>query len=481
MRIFTANEAAQARGMSPHSETERLEITAAQSAEEIHSWLEPRGTSWRIAVLAGSGWTGCVAGALAERLSGYGYEVRLFNGYPEAPLPPILEYLSESHLGKTLLIDGLFGAENESCAGSPAEKLLTALSAITIPTISLGMPSGLDPDTGLGEPAIRADLTIAIGCLMQGMLRGNGPLLCGEIRWIPAGLPKSAMGEGLGGAFHLREAAALLPPRRQDSHKYSHGRILIMAGSERYNGAPFLASDGALRSGAGLVRLLLPSKARKRPGPASLIVEELENASCFNAEHLKRIEEAASTADSILYGPGISPDAAPEILSLLLNQKKPLILDADALNILAAHPELRRERKCPLILTPHAGELHRLIQAFIPESETLPVPEQARRLAECFQAIIVMKGHPTRVFNGTSGQETLILSGGPSLATAGTGDVLAGVITAFAAQMPPEEASCLGAFIHGLAGDLYPFSPRSMTADDLPGLIPSAFRRICIW
>ena len=115
------------------------------------------------------------------------------------------------------------------------------------------------------------------------------------------------------------------------------------------------------------------------------------------------------------------------------------------------------------------------------ETKTLPVPEQARRLAEFFQAIIVMKGHPTRVFNGTSGRETLILSGGPSLATAGTGDVLAGVITAFAAQMPLEEAACMGAFIHGLAGDLYPFSPRSMTADDLPGLIPSAFRRVCIW
>jgi len=253
----------------------------------------------------------------------------------------------------------------------------------------------------------------------------------------------------------------------------------VIGGCPRYLGAPHLAARAALRGGAGLVTLALPESAGVLPRQAAIIVRRVpdDGRGSLSQASLPLLAELIEAADAVVVGPGLGPE--PCVLAMLkdlLVEEVPMVIDADALNHLAGCPELA-DRPCPTVLTPHPGEMFRLLSGFklelLKQADRLT---QARGLAAHLGATVVLKGHRT-VLAAPDHPALINTSGCPALATAGSGDVLAGFLGAFlAADVPAHDAAMAAVFLHGLAGELWPGAQRSLTADDLVDLLSTAIR-----
>lgn len=300
----------------------------------------------------------------------------------------------------------------------------------------------------------------------------------------------------------VRSDLPRLPPRRPDAHKGDFGLALIVGGSQGMAGAVALAGMAALRGGAGLVRLAVPeaildlvasfepsymtiplrtdAAGRIYAGSLDRIAELAEKAH-YQTEHILRntfdsIAEWSDQAAAVACGPGLGRSLGLDELVGRLYQEiaKPMVFDADALNALAAEPEVLVRSGGPRILTPHPGEFARLIgRKLEPEAW----PDAAVQLAARSKAIVVLKGHHTLV---TDGRRRMVnTTGNPGMATGGSGDVLTGLITALVCQhLKPFDAARLGVFLHGLAGDLVAkdLGQVSLVASDLVRYLPRAFR-----
>ena len=267
------------------------------------------------------------------------------------------------------------------------------------------------------------------------------------------------------------------PPRDQNTHKGDYGRILILAGSEGFTGAPSLAAKGALRTGAGLIftgvpRTVYPIVAAKLDAPMVFPLPD-ENGR-LSPDALDVILEKLETADACLLGPGMgrSPSVDMLVLELIRRCRCPLVLDADGINAAAGHIDVLRGAACPVILTPHEGEFRRLTQA--PETDRIT---GAIALARETGTIVLRKGHETVI---TDGKRTYVnRTGNAGMATGGSGDVLAGILAALLGQgVPPLEAAAAAAWLHGRAGDLaagrlgqYAMGPLDLL-EALPRLLP---------
>lgn len=266
-------------------------------------------------------------------------------------------------------------------------------------------------------------------------------------------------------------------PRKADTHKGDYGKILLLCGAEGYTGAPALAAMGALRAGAGLIfvgvpRSVYPIVASKLDAPMVFPLPDKEGK--LSMEALPDIPERLSGMDACLIGPGLgqSEDLERLLPELVKRCTCPLVLDADGINILSRHKDVLRGTACPLVLTPHEGEFHRLTQA--PEHDRVT---GAVALARDLNAVILRKGHETII---TDGARTYVnRTGNPGMATGGSGDVLAGILTALLGQgIPPLEAAATAAWLHGTAGDLatgrmgqYAMGPVDIL-EALPRLLP---------
>ncbi len=275
-----------------------------------------------------------------------------------------------------------------------------------------------------------------------------------------------------------------LPPRAADSHKGTYGTVLIVAGSRGMSGAAVLCGSGALRGGAGLVRVATPIDVQPLVAAgnpcyltACLPIEVARHGLAEDAAPL--IIELAESANVVAIGPGIGRQGkVDEIIDLVLKQlKRPVVLDADALNALASlSGDALKRREAPTILTPHPGEFGRLLK--VPTSEVQAHRQElALKFATEQNVVLVLKGHETIV---TDGQRLYInATGNPGMATGGAGDVLTGLIAALVAQgLAPFDAAQLGVFLHGKAGDLAALQKGqvSLIASDLVDFLPAAFR-----
>jgi len=307
------------------------------------------------------------------------------------------------------------------------------LNSLPQPVISLDLPSGVPGDAQNFEGlAVEAAMTITFGYPKPGCFGKHSGLLRRVA--IEIGEPAASIGE----SYFLADAREHFAHPGFDAHKNSRGIVLVLAGSNRYPGAAALAAESALRAGAGRVHLI--SEFRPANLPSAVIV----NASAY-------LPQLLELCDAVVVGPGWgkTEDRLP-VLSALFAGKKPLVLDADALNLLADHPKIAQWRP-NIILTPHGGEAARLDKVF--ELDKLPVT-------------VVRKGPFTRV--GCQNRLSINSSGSVNLATAGSGDVLSGCIGAFAAKIEVFEAARLAVFLHGRAGES---ASLGMIADDLPKLI----------
>ncbi len=358
-------------------------------------------------------------------------------------------------------IDGLFGNGLARPLAGTAAALVERVNASGLPVLALDLPSGLDPDSGVAAGAVvRARATVCFVAWKRGLFTADGPDCSGSRTLATLDIPAALLGAGAADAELMGSALyRALPPRQGNSHKGDFGHVLAVGGDHGMGGAVRLAGEAALRAGAGLVSLATrPAHA----ATASLTRPELMPHAVDDASDLAPLLERGCV---VAIGPGLGRgDWGRALLDAVLAQPRALVLDADALNLLAAAP-----RAIPpgTILTPHPGEAARLLG-----SDTAAIQGDrfgaVRALARRYQAVVVLKGAGSLVAE-PSGRLAVCPAGNPGMATGGMGDLLTGVIAALRAQhLGPWEAACLGVLMHAQAGDRAAGSaPRGLLASDL--------------
>ncbi len=372
--------------------------------------------------------------------------------------------------GCTAVIDALFGVGLSRKPEGVFSAALQAMNAAAGHKIAVDIASGISADDGSvpGE-AFRADLTVTFAYAKAGMLLWPGNTYSGEVVVKDIGIDeRSWLGQKPKLAALCREDLVRLPARAGHSNKGTFGKVLVAAGSVNMAGAACLCARAAYAAGCGLVQVLTPEENR-------LIVQSVVPEAVlvtYSAQNpLEEVfAEAVSGADAIVCGPGTGKgEAAAKLLSCVLAQSAvPVLLDADALNLIAERPELFRHPRAALVVTPHIGEMSRLRGLPVAEIQGA-LQKTAEEFALEYDAVTVLKDERT-LTSVPNGQTWLNLSGNCGMATAGSGDVLSGVIASLMAQgLPAGEAAPLGVYLHGLAGDvvLPETGSAGMTAGDL--------------
>lgn len=420
-------------------------------------------------------------------LERFGLKIRYLTS--EGDLTVLDEALSQADV----VLDALLGIGVKGPVRGLLGPVMERINASQAFVVSVDLPSGVDADTGrVGGVAVRADLTITLEAPKLGLLLYPGRDHAGGIAVARLGYPPPLYepfetGLELVDERFVREA---LPQRRAYSHKGTYGKALIVAGSRGLSGAAILTAEAALRAGTGLVYLAYPQSL-------STIIESrlLEAVKLPLPESAGALAESATGVitdfmgkqgvNALAVGPGLSrAPHVPKVLAELLPEVDvPLVIDADGINALAS-PEGRKvlERAAkgtPVVLTPHPGELSRLVGRPTSDIEAARV-EIAREVAREFHVILVLKGVPT-VTALPSGRVYINSTGNSGLATGGSGDVLTGLIVGFLAQgVPPEDAAPAGVFLHGLLADRLRerTGERAMLPRDLLEILPQVLREL---
>ncbi|HEY7050044.1 MAG TPA: NAD(P)H-hydrate dehydratase [Jatrophihabitantaceae bacterium] len=350
-----------------------------------------------------------------------------------------------------LVVDGILGIGGKG--GLRGDAIELAETADARVTVAVDLPSGVDADTGAvpGE-AIRADATVTFGALKPGLISGAGAELAGEVHLVDIGLePELAARK----TFVLEEpdVAALLPVPGPSDDKYTRGVVGVIAGSPAYNGAGVLTTGAALHGGAGMVRYLGRAPGAIRERYPDVVVHE-------------RTRPADVRVQGWVVGPGLgTDDAAMGLLADVLGTDLPVIVDADAITLLARSPELARKRKAPTVVTPHDREFARI--AGDVGADRIGA---ARRAADKLGVTLLLKGNATVVAE-PHGKTFVNPTGTPWLGTAGSGDVLSGLIgSLLASGLAAPLAAAAGAYLHGVAGQIAASKGPPSAADVLGSL-----------
>jgi len=387
-----------------------------------------------------------------------------------------------------LIVDALLGTGSRLPISGTMEQVVRAINESGKPVVAVDAPSGLDVDTGAVEGAcIRADLTVSLGLPKLGQVLYPGALYTGKLVVADLTLPVSLITDSSIGADILlpEEAAELVPVRFPQVHKHEVGRALIVAGSRTMSGAAVLASEGALIAGAGMVYLASPGSALqvmsgRRPEILLMPLAESPSGGVSEAA-LSTLTTACEKMHAVGLGPGLGLEDTTKRMSMKLYDgvSAPMVIDADALTALAGAAPAQSGSRGERVLTPHSQEMARLLNTSTQAVESSR-PGSARAAASRYNSVVVLKGARTIVAE-PGGRLFVIPSGNQGLASAGTGDVLTGVITALLAQrLPALSAAILGAYVHGLAGDLARDAgcQLSVTASDVVSFVPKAFKRL---
>jgi hydroxyethylthiazole kinase-like uncharacterized protein yjeF len=454
----------------------------------------------RFVVLAGKGNNGGDAFVAARLLHENGCTISLFltsqpemlKGEAQAAFKSLPEKLkaelrfdlaATDFAAAALIIDGLLGTGTKGAPREPVASWIKLVNASGCPILAIDLPSGLDADRGNAELAIVADKTLTFGSVKNGMITNKGPECCGRLEVANIGIPEKFLRDSTSGLqfFSHIDARQLLRRESFTIYKNQRGHIGVLGGSSFYGHAPFLTAEAALRCGSGLCTVLYPRRAENHASiPKALIVRRIDDdgKGFFNRASLSEISALLDNFSVLACGPGLSCHAESlPLLDLLFNAGKPLVLDADALNLLSLAPELLNVNHAGLLLTPHPGEMARLVKAF-QINESLPAQQQALALAEASNSVVLLKGCRTIVADND--KRCLVnLSGCAALASAGSGDVLTGVCASFLGQhFDPFSSAALSAYLHGLAGEiLCPVGSRGFLADDLLATLPAAIRQ----
>ncbi len=390
-----------------------------------------------------------------------------------------------------ILIDGLLGTGISGPARGPVVGAIQVINTFAQRglVLAIDVPSGLNSDTGCADGAVvTADVTATMGMPKRGLVSPSALAVVGSVEVIDIGIPDELTGpiSSPVDLITIDDVAQMLGGRRpRTSHKGSYGHVLLIGGAPGYSGSIGMAAMAAVRSGVGLVSVVTPGSVA--PVVAGLVPEAMVHAGRANADGslaadaLQVLTQELGAYDAVLAGPGMTPhaDTAALVQQVLASSAKTVVLDADALNAVAGAFELLEVDRSGVILTPHPGEMARLLAC-----ETAVVQNDrfsaATRAAERFDVTAVLKGAGTVVAQ-TGRALGVNLSGNPGMATGGMGDVLAGLMAGLAAQgLDPFDAACAAVHIHGRAGDSVALltSQAGMAATDVIDELPQIFRGI---
>lgn len=385
----------------------------------------------------------------------------------------------------SLVIDALFGTGFRGAAQGPVAEAVQIINDAAVPVLAIDIPSGVDGETGaISRVAVRATRTICLAALKPGLLLEPGASSAGEIEVVDIGVITANI-ENAASMPVAADVAQVLPPRSPTSHKRSVGKVLVIGGSPGMSGAVVLACTAALRTGAGLVWAAVPRSIADQVGQSAteVVVAGLPETpdGAIEASAVEQALKLAGQADAVVLGPGLGrEDETVEFVTLLAAKlDKPLILDADGISAFAGSAEQLQSVAGPVVITPHSGELAALLgtsSAYIDGLRT----ESTLKAASLTGKTVLLKGGPTLVADAR-GKLVFVNRGTAILATAGTGDVLAGVIGGLAAGGSPLfDASWAGAWLHGVAGRVVGElqGDRGMLASDLLRALPEVIREV---
>ncbi len=404
--------------------------------------------------------------------------------------------------GAGLVLDGLLGIGGRGGLSGPYAAL-AALAGTGPVVVAVDLPSGIDADTGAVDgPAVRADVTVTFGTWKPGLLIDPGSGHAGLTELVDIGLRPHLAGPAVA-ALQAADVAALLAQPPAESDKYRRGVLGIVAGSDRFTGAATLAVGGALRGGAGMVRLVTPAAAAavaRQHWPEALVTvagtgsqpghggQDGQDAAGPGSEAGQDGQDVAGAGrvQAWVAGPGMGTQQdARDRLAAVLATGLPVLVDADGLTLIGQEPGLL-DRAAPTLLTPHAGELARLLGTE-PGQVAAARLAHARAAADRFGATVLLKGSTTLIAPAGGGTVLVNSTGTSWLATAGTGDVLSGLAGALLAHgLPVPEAAAAAAYLHGLAGRLAaagltgpdPAAESPIAAGDVIRALPSAIRQV---
>jgi hydroxyethylthiazole kinase-like uncharacterized protein yjeF len=461
---------------------------------------EPNGAGRRYLVLAGPGNNGGDAMVVAGLLAAAGAPVQIvtFRRSTASPVDPIgipRFDLADDPDGERLrgalsrcdvVVDGILGTGRARPIESDLAGLLREVrDAANHPHVAaLDLPTGVNADNGAADAhALRADETLCFGYYKRGLRGSPGRELAGTVRLIDIGLPNPPKVPIVAWEPAKTDIAAWLPVRSRTVQKFSAGAVLAVAGSPLYVGAPLLCTTGALRAGAGYATLAINEATRA--ALAGRLVETTMMTIPDRAESaVAYLHENSARYQALLIGPGLGREA--ETIDLVRGMvanppsgPRAAVIDADALYALSQTKHWWEKAPLPLVLTPHVGEMSRLcgVKADQIENNRLEI---AREWANTWGQVLILKGAPT-VVAAPSGELRINPTGNPLLATAGSGDVLSGIVAALlAGGVAPFDAATAAVYVHGLAADLAidTYGDRGMLAGDLLGFIPLAIKRI---
>jgi len=360
-----------------------------------------------------------------------------------------------------VLVDAIFGTGISGAPRGKALEMIEFANGLAGPMVAVDIPSGVNGTTGDAEGgAIVADHTVTIGTPKTGLLFHPGKSYAGEVTVVDIGFPEEVIDKHGSGVFLLDriEAAYRLPYRAPDAHKFNAGTLLLIAGSDQYRGAALLAGEAALRMGCGMVYIGVPASIRPQIDVG--LVEAITFPLPETAEGTVAPDSAAALApyleraDAIAIGPGMGRNDETDrfIRDFVATAGKPVVVDADAITAFAGRGEELAACDTEIVITPHSGELKRLLGTDIPESPPERI-EVTSALAETLGLALVHKGAPSLI--SAPGEGLWInTSGSSALATGGTGDVLTGMVGGLLAQgADPMDAACTACFLHGKAGE----------------------------
>ena len=512
MKIVTveqmgALESASARnGVSVDTLMENAGLGVAFQATQL---LEsPRGT--RVLVLVGPGNNGGDGLVAARHLHQWGARVQVYLCASRKSPDPKLELAEErgipatsadddpsftllqGHLAATsLVIDAILGTGTARPIEGRLKEVLRSVGQARkerrLPLLAVDLPTGLDAESGAVDPAcLGADVTVTLGHPKVGHYTFPGASVTGRLEIVDIGIPPGLDADVPLELITPELVRSLLPQRPLEGHKGTFGRLLVVAGSRSYVGATILACSGAFRTGAGLVTLAAPRSvdaiAANRVIEATHLPLPETEAGGIASQSVSTVREAMGGYEALLMGCGLGQESEVDafVQALLLQEPRPempAILDADALNILARLPNWWEQLKAPAVLTPHPGEMARLTGLSTAQVQAARL-DTTREAAKRWGQVVVLKGAFT-VVASPEGTTRLSPYANPALASAGTGDVLAGAIGGLLAQgLSPLDAATCGVYLHAAAAEELraDFGEAGLVASDLLPEIPRRMR-----
>jgi hydroxyethylthiazole kinase-like uncharacterized protein yjeF len=477
--LLTADEmrdwdrhAMQARGIP-----ERVLMEAAgRAAAETVARLYPEG---RVVAAVGGGNNGGDALVLLRTLAARGREVAAVQVGSALPDPALLhdwkvEVLPASHAaaafgGAGVVVDGILGTGARGAPREPAAGVIEAMNACGRPVVALDGPSGVDMTTGRAEGAsVRASVTVTFAAPKRGLLLFPGRERAGRIVVVEVGFPPLAPDAASARIVTDAWVRARLPGIPANAHKRTLGTVCAVAGRSGVGGAAVMVAMGALRAGAGMVRVV--SHADNR-----VVLQQTVPEALYTDRASSDVDDALASAAAVVAGPGMGTgDEDLELLRRVARRTDaPLLLDADAVTLLARAPDVRDEVRGPLLLTPHPGEASRLLGCEVPEITADPFAAAAE-IAARFRCTVLLKGAPSLV--AAPGEPTLVSATGHSgIATGGMGDTLSGVAGALLGMgCSPREAAGIGLFLSGRAAEIAGRG-RSLLPRDVDAALPDAY------